>query len=77
MPSHAHIIFVKIVSVQDEEQDPLLNSFAHLKETLNGIKGKWSHGDIGWIFGDQVNNIKLPSSIIHSSCRRLTYDAIY
>uniref|UniRef100_A0A671MR08 Golgi-specific brefeldin A-resistance guanine nucleotide exchange factor 1-like n=1 Tax=Sinocyclocheilus anshuiensis TaxID=1608454 RepID=A0A671MR08_9TELE len=23
----------------DEEQDPLLNSFSHLKETLNNIKG--------------------------------------
>uniref|UniRef100_A0A3Q2P1D2 Uncharacterized protein n=1 Tax=Fundulus heteroclitus TaxID=8078 RepID=A0A3Q2P1D2_FUNHE len=27
---------------QDEEQDPLLNSFGHLKEILNNIKGRLS-----------------------------------
>ena len=28
---------------QDEEQDPLLNSFAQLKDILNSIKGKFIH----------------------------------
>lgn len=32
-------------SVQDEEQDPLLNSFGQLKETLNSIKGMWGWDD--------------------------------
>lgn len=29
------------MSPQDEEQDPLLNSFGQLKEVLNNLKGMW------------------------------------
>lgn len=29
--------------LQDEERDPLLHSFSHLKEVLNSITGKFSH----------------------------------
>lgn len=39
---HISIIFLSFfVFAQDEEQDPLLNSFSHLKEVLNNIKGMW------------------------------------
>lgn len=32
-----------IYVLQDEERDPLLHSFSHLKEVLNNITGKSSH----------------------------------
>ena len=32
---------------QDEEQDPLLNSFAQLKDILNSIKGEFIHTSHG------------------------------
>lgn len=37
------------VPAQDEEQDPLLNSFAQLKEVLNNIHGRCSpSAEAGW-----------------------------
>lgn len=39
--SHSSFFNFLILSVQDEEQDPLLNSFRQLKEILNSIKGTW------------------------------------
>lgn len=47
---HTSIMFLSFFfSAQDEEQDPLLNSFGHLKEVLNNIKGMWDCGDVCWV----------------------------
>lgn len=39
LPRSHHVLMMFFFSAQDEEQDPLLNSFGHLKEILNNIKG--------------------------------------
>ena len=32
-----------LLCLQEEEQDPLLNNFSHLKDVLNSISGKKMH----------------------------------
>lgn len=40
------VLVTVLIFVQDEEQDPLLNSFSHLKEVLNNIKGRYSEPNL-------------------------------
>lgn len=40
---HISVTLVSFPPAQDEEQDPLLNSFAQLKELLNNIKGTFTY----------------------------------
>lgn len=56
MSFHVPIMFLLcFFSTQDEEQDPLLNSFGHLKDVLNNIKGMWGCVDVGWVQGDGIS----------------------
>ena len=36
------MLFDVLIFLKDEQHDPLLNSFAHLKEALQSIAGKYS-----------------------------------
>ena len=55
---HANYVPFFLLYDQDEEQDPLLSSFAQLKDILNSIKGKFIQTSHVNQMHHQVNSIQ-------------------